>query len=210
MDTREYACYTKILKEQLIPATGCTEPIALAYAAAVGRKTLGRLPEKVTAAVSGSIVKNVKSVVVPATGGMKGIETAIAAGIVVGREDSALEVLSCAPTDTAEKIRHFRKQCPIKVELSESERVFDIQITMEAENLSSLVRIVDTHTNIVLIKRNDEVLLEKEIPGEDGNVQEGELLEISKIVEYAQNCALTDVSETIEHQRTFVQAQLFV
>ena len=93
MDTREYACYTKILKEQLIPATGCTEPIALAYAAAVGRKTLGRLPEKVTAAVSGSIVKNVKSVVVPATGGMKGIETAIAAGIVVGREDSALEVL---------------------------------------------------------------------------------------------------------------------
>ena len=180
MDTREYACYTKILKEQLIPATGCTEPIALAYAAAVGRKTLGRLPEKVTAAVSGSIVKNVKSVVVPATGGMKGIETAIAAGIVVGREDSALEVLSCAPTDTAEKIRHFRKQCPIKVELSESERVFDIQITMEAENLSSLVRIVDTHTNIVLIKRNDEVLLEKEIPGEDGNVQEGELLEISK------------------------------
>lgn len=200
MDTREYACYTKILKEQLIPATGCTEPIALAYAAAVGRETLGRLPEKVTAAVSGSIVKNVKSVVVPATGGMKGIETAIAAGIVVGREDSALEVLSCAPTDTAEKIRHFRKQCPIKVELSESERVFDIQITMEAENLSSLVRIVDTHTNIVLIKRNDEVLLEKEIPGEDGNVQEGELLEISKIVEYAQNCALTDVSETIEHQ----------
>ena len=114
MDTREYACYTKILKEQLIPATGCTEPIALAYAAAVGRKTLGRLPEKVTAAVSGSIVKNVKSVVVPATGGMKGIETAIAAGIVVGREDSALEVLSCAPTDTAEKIRHSGNNVPLK------------------------------------------------------------------------------------------------
>ena len=78
MNTSEYIYYTKVLKEQLIPATGCTEPIALAYAAAVGRKTLGMLPQKVTAAVSGSIVKNVKSVVVPATSGMKGIESAIA------------------------------------------------------------------------------------------------------------------------------------
>ena len=113
MNTSEYIYYTKVLKEQLIPATGCTEPIALAYAAAVGRKTLGMLPQKVTAAVSGSIVKNVKSVVVPATSGMKGIESAIAAGITVGKEDSALEVLSCAPPDTARKISMFLKQCQI-------------------------------------------------------------------------------------------------
>lgn len=200
MNTREYIYYTKVLKEQLIPATGCTEPIALAYAAAMGRKTLGMLPEKVTASVSGSIIKNVKSVVVPATGGMKGIETAIAAGITVGREDSALEVLSCAPADTAEKISRFLKQCPIMVELSPSERVFDIQITMKAQGRTSAVRIVDTHTNIVLIRRNAEILLEKEIPGEEGNAEEGELLEISKIVEYAKTCSMEDVSETIEHQ----------
>ncbi|MDE6964710.1 MAG: L-serine ammonia-lyase, iron-sulfur-dependent, subunit alpha, partial [Lachnospiraceae bacterium] len=200
MDAREYTYYTRVLKEQLIPATGCTEPIALAYAAAVGRKTLGTMPEKVTAAVSGSIVKNVKSVVVPATGGMKGIETAVAAGIVVGREDSALEVLSCAPADTAQKITLFKERCPVRVELSQSERVFDIQITMEADGHTSLVRIVDAHTNIVLIKRDDEILLEKEIPGEDESAQEGELLEISKIVKYASICSLSDVSETIEHQ----------
>ena len=200
MNTSEYIYYTKVLKEQLIPATGCTEPIALAYAAAVGRKTLGMLPEKVTAAVSGSIVKNVKSVVVPATSGMKGIESAIAAGITVGKEDSALEVLSCAPPDTAQKINLFLKKCPVKIELSASERVFDIQITMEAQGHASVVRIVDTHTNIVLIKRDKEILLEKDIPEQEGNGEEGALLEISKIVEYAKTCAMEDVSETIEHQ----------
>ena len=172
----------------------------MAYAAAVGRKTLGMLPEKVTAAVSGSIIKNVKSVVVPATGGMKGIETAIAAGITVGREDSALEVLSCAPADTGQKVNIFLGQCPIAVELSSSERVFDIQITMEAQGHTSFVRIVDTHTNIVLIKRDAEILLEKEIPEEDDNAGESELLKISKIVEYAKTCAMEDVTETIENQ----------
>lgn len=200
MDNREYIYYTKVLKEQLIPATGCTEPIALAYAAAVGRKTLGILPEKVTAAVSGSIVKNVKSVVVPATRGMKGIESAIAAGITVGREDSALEVLACAPPDTAQKISTFLKKCPIKIELSGSERIFDIQITMEAQGHTSFVRIVDTHTNIVLIKRDEKILLEKEISSQDNNSEKGDFLKISKIVEYATTCAMEDVSETIEHQ----------
>ena len=200
MDNREYIYYTKVLKEQLIPATGCTEPIALAYAAAVGRKTLGILPEKVTAAVSGSIVKNVKSVVVPATRGMKGIESAIAAGITVGREDSALEVLACAPPDTAQKISTFLKKCPIKIELSGSERIFDIQITMEAQGHTSFVRIVDTHTNIVLIKRDEKILLEKEISSQDNNSEKGDFLKISKIVEYAATCAMEDVSETIEHQ----------
>lgn len=200
MNTSEYIYYTKVLKEQLIPATGCTEPIALAYAAAVGRKTLGMLPQKVTAAVSGSIVKNVKSVVVPATSGMKGIESAIAAGITVGKEDSALEVLSCAPPDTARKISMFLKQCPIEIALSSSERVFDIQITMEAQGHTALVRIVDTHTNIVLIQRNGEILLEKEIPDQDGSEEEGAILKISKIVEYARTCSMEDVSETIEHQ----------
>ena len=163
----EYLYYTKILKEQLIPATGCTEPIALAYAAAVGRKTLGMLPERITAAVSGSIIKNVKSVVVPSTGGMKGIETAIAAGTVAGQEDCALEVLSCAPADTPEKIKRVLRQCPVKITVAESERVFDIDIAMEAKGHTAQVRIIDTHTNIVLIRRDEEILLSKEIPKAD-------------------------------------------
>ena len=116
----EYDYYTRVLKEQLIPATGCTEPIALAYAAALGRSLLGKMPELVEAYISGSIVKNVKSVVVPATGGMKGIETAIAAGITVGREDSALEALSCAPPDTRKRVKTFLNACPVVVKLSDS------------------------------------------------------------------------------------------
>ncbi len=196
----EYLYYTKILKEQLIPATGCTEPIALAYAAAVGRKTLGMLPERITAAVSGSIIKNVKSVVVPSTGGMKGIETAIAAGTVAGQEDCALEVLSCAPADTPEKIKRFLRQCPVKITVAESERVFDIDIAMEAKGHTAQVRIIDTHTNIVLIRRDEEILLSKEIPKEDCPAGEDRILEISKIVEYARTCSLEDVSETIDRQ----------
>ena len=104
---REYAYYTQVLKDQLIPATGCTEPIALAYGAAIAYRTLGAEPERITAAVSGSIIKNVKSVVVPKTGGMKGIETAIAAGVVAGNPDLELEVLSGAPENTGALAKKF-------------------------------------------------------------------------------------------------------
>lgn len=195
----EYAAYTKILKEQLIPATGCTEPIALAYAAALARGTLGMLPESVEAAVSGSIVKNVKSVVVPATGGMKGIDTAVAAGIVAGDEKGVLEVLAHAPEDTPERIRQFLERCPVKVKLADSERIFDILITMKGGGHICRVRIVDTHTNVVLISRDEEILLEKTV-AEKEEAEEAVALEIKKIVEYARTCRLEDVEETIARQ----------
>ena len=127
---QEYERYLQVLKEQLIPATGCTEPIALAYAAAVCKKALGGMPEAVEAAVSGSIVKNVKSVVVPTTNGLKGIEAAIAAGITVGDPDAELQVLACAPQNTGERVLAFLEGCPVKVRLSDSGRLFDILITM--------------------------------------------------------------------------------
>lgn len=196
----EYAAYTKVLKEQLIPATGCTEPIALAYAAALARGKLGILPESVEAAVSGSIVKNVKSVVVPATGGMKGIDTAVAAGIVAGDEKGVLEVLSHTPEDTPERIRQFLEKCPVKVKLAESEKIFDILITVEGGGHRCQVRIVDTHTNVVLIRLDDKILLEKAVEEGDGNAEETVALEIEKIVEYARTCRLEDVRDTIEYQ----------
>lgn len=195
----EYAHYTQVLKSQLIPATGCTEPIALAYAAALARKALGAVPTQVTAAVSGSIVKNVKSVVVPATGGMKGIETAVAAGITVGDPDAALEVLAGAPADTGAQITAFLAICPVKVQLADSAHVFDIQITMQAAGHEAFVHIVDTHTNVVMIRRAETILLEKPVP-EAGPMQHEKLLEIKKIVEYARTCNLNDVRDTIETQ----------
>lgn len=88
---KKYDAYVQILKEELITAMGCTEPIALAYAAARCKELLGKLPEKVIVKVSGSIIKNVKSVVVPNTGGMKGIKAAVAAGLVAGRRRKDLK-----------------------------------------------------------------------------------------------------------------------
>ena len=161
---REYAYYTQVLKDQLIPATGCTEPIALAYGAAMAYRTLGAEPERITAAVSGSIIKNVKSVVVPKTGGMKGIETAIAAGVVAGNPDLELEVLSGAPENTGALAKKFLEKCPVTVCLADSDRIFDIQITMYAGKHSAFVRIVDTHTNVVSVRRDETVLKERERP----------------------------------------------
>ena len=89
-----YNAYVKILKEELLPAMGCTEPIAVAYAAALVRKTLGTIPQSAEVHVSANIIKNVKSVVVPHTGGMRGIDAAVAAGIIAGNADRELEVLS--------------------------------------------------------------------------------------------------------------------
>ena len=186
---REYAYYTQVLKDQLIPATGCTEPIALAYGAAMAYRTLGAEPERITAAVSGSIIKNVKSVVVPKTGGMKGIETAIAAGVVAGNPDLELEVLSGAPENTGALAKKFLEKCPVTVCLADSERIFDIQITMYAGKHSAFVRIVDK-----------TVLKEREIPRLAGQAEKTAMLEITKIVEYARTCRLEDVAETIEYQ----------
>lgn len=197
---REYAYYTQVLKDQLIPATGCTEPIALAYGAAIAYRTLGAEPERITAAVSGSIIKNVKSVVVPKTGGMKGIETAIAAGVVAGNPDLELEVLSGAPENTGALAKKFLEKCPVTVCLADSDRIFDIQITMYAGKHSAFVRIVDTHTNVVSVRRDETVLKEREIPRLAGQAEKTAMLEITKIVEYAGTCRLEDVAETIEYQ----------
>lgn len=197
---REYAYYTQVLKDQLIPATGCTEPIALAYGAAIAYRTLGAEPERITAAVSGSIIKNVKSVVVPKTGGMKGIETAIAAGVVAGNPDLELEVLSGAPENTGALAKKFLEKCPVTVCLADSDRIFDIQITMYAGKHSAFVRIVDTHTNVVSVRRDETVLKEREIPRLAGQAEKTAMLEITKIVEYARTCRLEDVAETIEYQ----------
>lgn len=197
---QEYEYYTEVLKKKLIPATGCTEPIALAYGAALARKVLKEDPTSIIAAVSGSIIKNVKSVVVPVTGGMKGIDTAIAAGVVAGDPDAELQVLSRAPENTPELVKQFLQMCPISVELADSERLFDIQISMRSPGHTAFVRIVDTHTNVVQVSLDDQTLHQKEFPDSTEATQEEQKLEMSKIVEYAKTCDLKDVAPTIEYQ----------
>ena len=124
--TPHYGEYLQILREELIPAMGCTEPISIALAAAMARKALGGLPDRGRLEVSGNIIKNVKSVVVPSTGGQKGLEAAVAAGIVAGREDLELEVLSRITPEQTGEIAAFRKRFPLEIVPATNGKIFYI------------------------------------------------------------------------------------
>ena len=195
--------YTAILKEELLPAMGCTEPIAIAYAAACCRELLGTLPAEVDIEVSGNIVKNVKSVVVPHTGGMRGIPVAACAGIVAGRADRALEVLSDVTPSQIAEIRDFQKRAKVSVSLAETDRIFDIRITLRAGGHSASVRIADFHTNIVEKEADGKpVPFRREEPCSAGpaTVTDRTCLSVEGIVEYAQTHPLEDIRETLCRQ----------
>lgn len=152
-DDIRYTTYVQILKEELIPAIGCTEPIALAYAAAKAREVLGKYPQKVLVEASGSIIKNVKSVIVPNTGHLKGIPAAVAAGIVAGDANRKLEVISDVDDSKKSEIASFLKNIEIDVLPLDMGYVFDLIITLFYDCNYVKVRIVNQHTNIVLIEK---------------------------------------------------------
>ena len=127
---KRYRTYVQILKEELVPAMGCTEPIAIAYAAAKAREVLGCLPDRVEIGVSDNIVKNVKSVIVPNTGGLKGIEAAAAAGIVAGQPDRLLEVIAQVTPEQKEEMKAFLQKVPVKVQAVDNGMIFDIIIEL--------------------------------------------------------------------------------
>ncbi len=145
--------YIDILKEELVPAMGCTEPVAVAFAGALARKTLGKQPEAVRLTVSGNIIKNVKSVIVPHTGGGRGLHTAVAAGICCGNPDRKLEVISEADDEQIALIDKFLDSAEISVAKSDANNSFDIQVAVYEGNNSAYVRIIGNHTNVVYIKK---------------------------------------------------------
>ena len=149
-----YRQYVQILREELRPATGCPEPIAIAYAAAKARSVLGALPDRVLVEVSGNIIKNVKSVVVPHTGGLRGIPAAAAAGIVAGDAEAQLEVLSGMTEAQSAAISPFLKVVPVEVRHADTPYIFDIQVTVFHGPDSAQVRLVGHHTNVVSVRRS--------------------------------------------------------
>lgn len=193
-----YEYYVNILKDELVPAMGCTEPIAIAYAAAKARFTLGKFPTSCHIAVSGNIIKNAKSVVVPHTGGMRGIETAVIAGIVGGNENARLEVLSSVTESDIERMRAVRETLPITVSLSESEYAFDITVTLRADTDEATVRITNRHTNIVSISKNGKKLFEGEI-NETFEVKKKDL-SVEEIIEFSNTVNIDDVKPTLKRQ----------
>lgn len=205
--TPHYDSYVEILKEELIPAMGCTEPIAIALAAAKARDALGRTPERCQAEVSGNIIKNVKAVTVPNTGGLKGIEASVAAGAVAGRSDLELEVLSQVTPQEIEAMREFLETREIKVIPATGDRVFYIKVTVWAEGHSACCEIVDYHTNIILIQRDEEVLFRAE-PTEGGKPEQTDrsVLNVEEIVRFADCLDVADVEEVLSRQVAYNSA----
>lgn len=207
MNRELYNTYVHILEEELIPAMGCTEPIAIAYAASIARASLGMLPEHVEIHVSGNIIKNVKSVIVPHTGGLHGIEAAVAAGLVAGDQQRELEVIADVTEEQIKQIKAYLEQTEITVAQAETERVFEIDLRAEKDGRRVQVKIVDGHTNVVLVRRNEEILYESsmlsEAPDEAVHKTDHSLLEVEKIVLFAEEVELEDVTEVLERQITY-------
>lgn len=205
-----YQAYVQILKEELIPAMGCTEPIAIAYAAAKAREVLGCLPEAMDIGVSNNIIKNVKSVIVPNTDGMKGIEAAAAAGVVAGQAGKALEVISEVSAQQKDQMRQFLQQVPVTVHPVDNGIIFDIIIRLTSGSQSAAVRISQYHTNIVYIEKDGQVLLDntdagaKATCGGDNPAESGltdkNLLTIADILDFANSCDLADIRPVLDTQ----------
>ena len=201
MEQKIYQAYIDILKEELVPAMGCTEPIAVAYAGALARKALGALPERVELCVSGNIIKNVKSVIVPHTGGRKGLKVAVAVGLCCGDADAELEVISGVTEQQLHELDEYLEQVEVKITGSKANCPFDIQVTAYHGADSSYARIIGHHTNVVSLKKNDTVLLE--VPFQDDVVQAPEnrkLLSVENIVKFADEVKIPDVQEVLQRQ----------
>ena len=196
----KYSQYLQILKEELIPAMGCTEPIAMAYAAAKARAVLGKMPEKIDIVISGNIIKNVKSVIVPNTGGLKGITAAIAAGVAVGNADKQLEVLADVKQEDIPKIAEFMNSCQMTVMKSQSDKLLDIDLHLYAGSDSVRLRITDQHTNIVLIEKNGKVLFEAGSAANDSGETDRSVLNVQDIIDFAETVDIDDVRELLEKQ----------
>lgn len=199
-----YRTYLQILREELIPAMGCTEPIAIAYGAAKAREILGCIPQSVRIEASGNLIKNVKSVVVPNTGGLFGIEAAAAAGIVAGRPERLLEVISQVEDTQKVAIRNYLDTHEITVQPAKSDVVFDLILTLITQSHCVKLRIMDFHTNIVRIEKDGRILLESDVSLEQtGGMTDRSGMSVEKILDFAQTVSLPLVESLIRQQISY-------
>lgn len=198
--SNKYSAYVQILKEELLPAMGCTEPIALAYAAAVARNVLGEIPDKVAVGASGSIIKNVKSVIVPHTGHLKGIPAAVTAGIIAGDPEKKLEVIGSVTPEQIREMKKFMEETEIQVEHLTSGVTFDIMVTLYKDSSYCKVRISNYHTNIVLIEKDGNILMEREVTVEEKPLAHRDLLNMEDIWDFINTVDISDIQEILDRQ----------
>ena len=196
-----YSAYIQILKEELVPAMGCTEPIALAYAAAKAREVLGEMPDRVLVEASGSIIKNVKSVIVPNTNHLKGIPAAATAGIVAGRPERELEVIAEVSPEEIAQMKEFLETVPIDVKHIDQGITFDIVVTLYKDHSYAKVRIANYHTNIVLIEKNHQILSQVAVEGEsEEGLTDRSLLDMEHIWDFINTVDVADLKEILDRQ----------
>ena len=201
LNEKKMEAYLAILQEELLLATGCTEPIAVAYCAAKLREVLGGKPSEVLAEVSGNILKNVKSVVVPNTDGRRGIDAAIAVGIVAGDADAELQVIANVTEEDVGRIQAYLDSTPIKVTCPETPCMLDICLHGTLDGHSATVRVANNHTNIVYIKKDDEILLEKPLTANaEDNLQDKSVLNVQDILTFAETVPLEKIKPLISRQ----------
>ncbi|MDD3960597.1 MAG: L-serine ammonia-lyase, iron-sulfur-dependent, subunit alpha [Bacteroidales bacterium] len=200
-----YSAYITILHEELIPAMGCTEPIAIAYAAAMARKILEKTPGKVVIEASENIIKNVKSVVVPNTGKLKGIEAAAAAGIVAGDADKVLEVISRVTDEKKKEIATFLKETEITVQTAKSDLIFDLIVHVYCGDECAAVQISHYHTNITKVTKNNETVLHNAHCDDLNTAQatDRSFMKVEDIIDFAETVEIDEVREVLERQIAF-------
>lgn len=192
--------YIKLLEEELQPAMGCTEPIAVAYASALAKTYLRGEPERVYLDVSGNIIKNVKSVVVPNTGGLRGLEVSVAAGIVVGDASKKLRVIAEVTPEAITKISPFLERVPVVVRHAKTDYIFDIKITLENSDHSSVVRIVDHHTSVVEIQQDGNNVEVGDSDQLNNQLSDRSFMSVAGIVEFADSVDIEEIRPVLERQ----------
>ncbi|MBR7147058.1 MAG: serine dehydratase subunit alpha family protein [Oscillospiraceae bacterium] len=195
--------YTDILKEELVLAMGCTEPIAIAYAAAVMADLLGGRPSRIRAGLSGNIIKNVKSVIVPATGGMRGIAAAVAAGTVAACPERKLEVLCSLKKEDIPEISAYIENTPIEIYELDTDNQFELLMEAELEGSHGRVHLVNRHTNIELVEKNGENLTSRYRLNESDTpsyAADRGLLNVHDIIEFAETVDLAELEPTLRRQ----------
>lgn len=196
-----YQTYLKILQHELISAMGCTEPIAVAYCAAYARSVLGALPDKIVVEASGNIIKNVKSVIVPNTGGRKGIAAAACIGVLAGNEKAELEVISHVSDQAKEQLGSYMDTVKTEVKPLNSEYILDLIVTVFSKEEKAAVRIANEHTNIIKVEKNGTVLLEKDpYESTEEELPDYSLLSVRDIYDFATTCETEDVRELLNRQ----------
>lgn len=202
-----YNLYINILKEELVPAMGCTEPICLAYAAAKAREVLNAIPDKVEILASGNIIKNVKSVIVPNTNGMKGMKASVAIGIIGGNPDKELEVIANVTDEQKQETQKFLDEVPMTIKHVDCQEQLDVTVKLYKGDDSSSVRISGFHTNIVHIEKNNETIFQSNsISAPNEELTDRSILSMEGIYDFANSVEIEDVKEILKLQLEYNKA----